>query len=166
MKIIDRYILREFLFPLMYCLFAFFILYIVADLFQNLDDFIEMRMSLVNVLLYYFFFLPNVLVLTVPFAVMLGLLYELGNLGRHNELTAMRASGVKLVRIVMPLVVSAFLLSLCILAVSEFILPISNYQSEKIRSMTEEKSIHLKEIIIKDVAFYSLEKKYIIVLQT
>jgi lipopolysaccharide export system permease protein len=121
-----------------------------------------MRMPVLQIMLYYLFFLPNVLVLTIPFAVMLGILYELGNLGRHNELSALRASGIKLVRIVSPLIIVAILLSILILTISETVLPTSTYQSEKILSLYEEQSAQKNADSIKDVTFYNIEDQYII----
>ena len=44
-KILDRYILKEFLLPFMYCSITFFLIYLIADLFEHMDKFIEASAS-------------------------------------------------------------------------------------------------------------------------
>ncbi len=110
MKLIDRHILNEYLIPLFYCVAGFCLLYIVLDLFDRFPDFVEAKTPLPTALLFYLYYLFAVngfvpfLVVVMPVALLLAALFTLLELARHNELTAMRASGVSLRRLMVPLV--------------------------------------------------------------
>jgi lipopolysaccharide export system permease protein len=99
MRLLDRYLLRELLLPLGYCLSGFFIFWASADLITNLDSYQEDRLSLLDLVRFYFFRAPEFMVVVVPMALLLALLYALTNHARHQELTAMRSAGWSLWRI-------------------------------------------------------------------
>ena len=61
MRLHDRYLFRELLVPLGFCLGGFLIFWIAFDLFGRLDDFQELRFGLREILLYYLFDLPKLL---------------------------------------------------------------------------------------------------------
>ena len=91
MKIIDRYITREFLLPFFFCLVVFTTLYIVIDLFSRLEDITQRHIEISILLQYYLAFLPIIFVRTAPVAVLLSTLYVLGDLTKYNEITAFKA---------------------------------------------------------------------------
>jgi len=110
MKIIDKYMLKQYLIPFGYCLSAFCLLYIVLDLFDRFSDFVEAKARITDVLIYYGYYLFKVngfvpfIVMAMPIALLLATLYTLTMFARHNELTAMCASGVSLRRLMVPLI--------------------------------------------------------------
>src|ERR1051326_158733 len=104
MRILERYLLREFLIPLAYCIFAFMLIMVVYDLFDNLPDFIQWRTPLSDVTWYYLTKTPGNVALTLPMAMLLALLYCLAMFAKNNELIAMRASGLSLRRLMLPYV--------------------------------------------------------------
>jgi len=122
-RILDKYLLREFLWPLLYCFDAFVLLMVVIDLFGTLDEFIEFHARLGTVVHYYLILLPEMFVLIMPMSLLLGLLFCLSGLGRHNELIAMRASGVSLMRLALPLLGSGLVATLVVFAVNELFVP-------------------------------------------
>ncbi|MCX7887232.1 MAG: LptF/LptG family permease, partial [Verrucomicrobiae bacterium] len=110
-RILDRYLLREFLWPLLWSFDAFLLLFIVHDLLENLGDFLKHRAGAGMILRYYLIVLPEPLVLILPLTVLLGVLFCLSMLGRHNELIAMRASGLSVERLALPFFVAGTLAS-------------------------------------------------------
>ena len=108
MKLIDRYILRQYLVPLGYILGAFSLIYIILDLFERFPDFARAGLSVAEMALYYGAFLFAVngfvpfIVMVLPIALLLGALYTLTVFARHNELTALCASGVSVRRLMRP----------------------------------------------------------------
>lgn len=118
MKIIDRYMLKEYLVPLGYILGSFCMLYVVLDLFDRFPAFVEAKVPLTDVFVYYFFYLFAVngfvpfLVVILPIALLLAALYTLTMFARHNELTAMCASGVSVRRLMTPLMMVGLCASL------------------------------------------------------
>src|SRR5687768_6457000 len=105
MRLLDRYLLRELLIPLAYCLSGFLIFWVSFDLFSELSHFQEEKLKFAEIARYYAFKMPEFVVLILPVTLLLALLYSLTNHARHNELTAMRAAGVSLMRLSAPYLV-------------------------------------------------------------
>ena len=114
MKLIDKYIFGQFMVPFIYALFTFSLLFVIADLFDHLSDFIDARTPLLEVFRYYLFVMPSLLVYIVPISLLLGLLYSLWQLSRHSELTALRASGISFYRITVPILLVGIVASIFI----------------------------------------------------
>ena len=97
MRLLDRYLLRELLVPLAYCLGGFLVFFIAFDLIFDINRFQEAMLRFMDVVEYYIVVLPEILAdMVIPISLLLASLYSLTNLSRHNELTAMRAAGVSL----------------------------------------------------------------------
>ena len=101
-KLIDRYLIREFLIPLCYCLAAFMLIYVIYDLSAHLDNYIEDRVPMRFLFHYYMIQMPLVMVQVIPLSILLAIVYCVGALSRHNEITAMRATGITVYRIMLP----------------------------------------------------------------
>lgn len=129
MKLIDRYLLRSLMTPLLYTLGAFVIIIIIHDLFDNLSDFLEANTSVKDVLLFYAMLLPSVMILIIPVALLLSVLYSLLQLTKNNELTAMRASGISLYRLMSPFLTVGMSLTLLVAVIHETIGPRCAYWS-------------------------------------
>lgn len=153
MKLIDQYLLRSFLVPLAYCLLAFSMVYVIADLFDNLGDFIDARTPFVLVVKYYLILLPAVLYRIVPIAVMLAVIYALYNLSKNNELIAMRACGLGLSRLMVPFLAVGFCISLGVLAVNETIGPSTAYWCHKFVREQRKTDDPVSAHVFRDVAF-------------
>jgi lipopolysaccharide export system permease protein len=133
MRLLDRYLLRELLIPLSYCLMGFLIFWISWDLLSEISEFQSRKLKGFDVLQYYFVKTPEALAWPVlPVALLLALLYALTNHARYNELTAIRGAGVSLWRLSLPYFGLAFALSLVLLAINEFWVPRSTAKAEQI----------------------------------
>lgn len=139
MRLLDRYLLRELLIPLGYCLSGFLIFWIAFDLFTDLAKYQEKKLLLQDVAELYMAKLPELLVIILPIALLLALLYTLTNHARHHELTAIRAAGVSLARICLPYLAVAFVLSLASFALSEYWVPESADREDAIMHKYEAK---------------------------
>lgn len=145
MKLIDRYILRNVLVPFLCCMGAFLMLFVIFDLFDHLSDFLEAHTATALIFRYYLLLIPSVLIYIVPISILLGVLYGLSLLTRSNELTAMRASGVSLNRLMVPLILFGFIASLLLLFVNETVAPWSAYWTNQFIRAEKHKG---------DVSFY------------
>jgi len=123
MRLLDRYLLGELLVPLFYSLVGFQIFWTAFDLFSNLQMYQERGLGWGQMGKLYFLRTPELLATVLPIALLLALLYSLTNLGRANELIAMRAAGVSLGRISLPLFSVAFFVGVALFVVAEFIAP-------------------------------------------
>jgi len=133
MRILDKYLLREFVWPVMYCFDAFAMLMIVIDLFGTLDEFITYHARLTTVVHYYLILFPEMFVQIMPMALLLGLLFCLSNLGKYNELIAMRSCGVSLGRLAVPLLAIGVMAAGLVFAVNELFVPHAREQAEVLR---------------------------------
>ena len=155
MKIIDRYLTIQFLNPFVYCLFLFLFLYIVLDLFGHLDEILKARTSFGTLFQYYLSFVPIIFVQTTPLAALLATAYSIGNLKKNSEITALRASGLSVLRIVAPFLVSGFAVSLRILVINDQVVPQATLVSREIKeSRIELKSPLESQGILKNVTLY------------
>ena len=134
MRLLDRYLLRELLVPLSYCLSGFLIFWIAFDLFGELGDLHEHKMRTGDILQYYLVKAPEFLVLVLPMALLLALLYTLTNHARHHEITAIRAAGISLWRMCLPYLLVGFVASIVLFSLNEFWVPNSDEMSEAIKN--------------------------------
>jgi len=117
MSILFRYLFKSLMIPLIFLLVAFGLLFIVGDLMNNGEDFLNAKTPFVEVLRYYSLRLPSMLVVIIPLCLLLAVLHSLSSLTRHSEIIAMRASGISMFRITQPY----FLISILCLLVTAFI---------------------------------------------
>src|SRR5215216_3666557 len=103
MRLLDRFLLRELIIPLAYCLGLFLLFWISFQLIgEDLARFQRAHLWASDVVEYYWVSLPEILVMVLPIALLLALLYTLTNHARHHEITAMRAAGLSLWRLSLP----------------------------------------------------------------
>ena len=122
-KIIDRYLLREYLKPVFFCLSGFIMIFVVWDLLDHISKFINAATPIPVIAKYYAFMLAPSLPMIVPASLLFATLYTLWSLTRTNQITAMRASGISLQRLMMPFILVGILFSLGLLALSETYVP-------------------------------------------
>ncbi len=103
MRLLDRYILRNFLQPYVYCIFGFLAIWLIFDISDNSATIFDARAPLGLVALYYWTQIPQVLVILLPVSLLLALLYALGRMSRANEIVSMLTSGVSVPRLLLPL---------------------------------------------------------------
>ena len=139
MRLLDRYLLRELLVPLGYCLCGFLLLWLSSDLIANLHDLQEKKLLVGDIFAYYLVRAPSILALILPLDLLLALLYTLTNHARHHEITAIRAAGVSLWRLSLPYFAVGFVASLCLFALNEYLVPDSNEAAEQVRKHREER---------------------------
>lgn len=132
MRLLDRYLLREFVVPLGYCLGCFVVLFDAFQLFNDLHTFQEKGTRTVDIAAYYLFRTPEFLVYVLPMTLMLSLLYTLTQHMRHNEITAIRTSGVSLWRLCGPYFAVGTVSTLALFALNEFCVPAASDAADAI----------------------------------
>ena len=132
MRILDWYILRRFCFTLFFALLSFPLIVIFVDMVGNLSKFIDKDVPLVIIFKYYIFYIPYLIILVLPIAMLLASLFSLSQMANHNELTAIKSAGIGLHRILIPLFIFGLLISALALAFGEKIVPPANQEKTKI----------------------------------
>jgi len=126
MKILDRYLIKQFLQTVFFGLLAFTAIFIVIDAMENLDDFLDQNVGTFKILYYYFVFSPEMIKLMMPVAVLFGALFTAGKSANLSELTAMRASGVSLYRFMTPFIITTLIISILSIYFGGYIVPMAN----------------------------------------
>ncbi len=103
MTILDRYVLKRFLMPFIYCITGFIAIWFIFDLSDNIPIFLQGKASLLTVLRYYKTQIPAILVLALPAGTLLALLYSLTMMSRSNEIISMLTAGKSVLRVLSPL---------------------------------------------------------------
>tara|TARA_B100000315_G_scaffold260931_1_gene327639 strand:- start:2151 stop:3242 length:1092 start_codon:yes stop_codon:yes gene_type:complete len=111
MRKLDLYLIKNFSSIFIVTLIGFVSIFVIVDLIENLDKFIDSSVSGSIVLKYYLLTLPWFINIGLPMSVLLGGIFTIGLLSKRNELTAMKATGFSLYRIALPLIICSILIS-------------------------------------------------------
>lgn len=150
MRLLDRYLLREFVVPFAYCLVGFLVFWVSFELFQELSDLQKDQLTFLEILAYYAWKIPELLLTVLPVALLLSLLYALTNHARHHELTAIRAAGIGLWRLSVPYLLVGLVCSVWLFVLSEVWGPRSQEEAERIRRSHQERSSYLSSRLLKN----------------
>src|SRR5216117_1920934 len=104
MRILDRYVLRNFLQVYFYCIAGFVSIWLIFDISDNISTFIDERIGLLLAVRYYATQVPEVFVILLPVSLLLALLFVLGRMSRSNEIVSMLTAGVSIPRALAPLI--------------------------------------------------------------
>jgi LPS export ABC transporter permease LptF/LPS export ABC transporter permease LptG len=125
-SLLDRYIARAWLGNVALVLLAFAAVYFLADFMDLIDDFQQNRVSAGVIVHYYTFYLFQIAFTVAPIAVLVGVLVTLGILARRNEITAMKAGGISIYRVALPVLGMGAAASLLLYVSQEWVLPHTN----------------------------------------
>ncbi len=122
--------LREFLGTFFMVLCTFVLLMLVFTFFERLGDIIRNRTPLVTVGAYLFNLVPSMVYTLLPLGVLVAVLVTFGVLNRSSELTAMKATGISIYRVIVPVLVIAAILAVGLFLFDESYLPGANRRQE------------------------------------
>jgi len=151
MQILDRYLIRQFFYALLFSLIACWVIVFVVDLVEHLDNFIDRHATLFIIIKYYFYYTPYIIALFLPVAMLLSTLFSLGQLAKHNELLAMKSAGISLYRILFPLFVLAFLISLATIVFGGSLVPFTYQKMTEVKTVEIEKEAKEKNFLLQNI---------------
>ncbi len=134
LRLLDFYVTRKFLFTLAFALIAFVTIFIVVDVIERLSEYLDREVPGMVIASYFFYYIPYILVLMFPLAMLLAALFSVGQMSRYNEITAMKAAGLSLYRVLAPLLIIGFIFSLGMLAFAEYAVPVANQRRAEIKN--------------------------------
>jgi LPS export ABC transporter permease LptG/LPS export ABC transporter permease LptF len=133
-RILDEYVIREFINVFFLVLAGFVLLMLVFTFFELVGDILRNHISLAVVGEYLVNLTPNMLYSIAPLAVLIAVLVTFGVLNRNSEIIAMKATGISLYRLVIPIVSISAILAASLFLFDEFYLPQANRRQEALRS--------------------------------
>ncbi len=104
MRLLDRYVVRNFLQVYLYCIAGFISIWLIFDISDNISSFIEEHIGLRLVAHYYATQVPQIFIILLPVSLLLALLFTLGRMSRANEIVSMLTAGISLPRVLLPLI--------------------------------------------------------------
>lgn len=129
-SLLDRYIASQLVWPLALVLSSTALLYIVVDFADKIDELAKHTASLGVFVAYYWNLVPQVILDVAPLALMISVLLLFVVLERRMELTAMKAGGISLYRVTVPVLIVASFSALGLAALQESIVPRSNREAK------------------------------------
>ena len=149
---LDRYLINQFWIILGIAILGFLSIFMVVDLIENLDRFMDNKVPSPIVFRYYVYTLPYFISIGLPMAVLISTVFSLGSMVKRNEWTAMKASGISLYRIALPLVICGVLLSGISFLLDNKLVAYGNEKRFEIdRDYVKRKSRHKLKNTLKDI---------------
>jgi LPS export ABC transporter permease LptF/LPS export ABC transporter permease LptG len=130
-NILDRYVIRKYLFIFSLIFFALVSVSIIVTFFERIDNVYEHNKPLSLFLRYIWYRIPEFSSFILPVAALTTALLALGLLAKFNEVTAMKACGISVYRLIFPILFMAFSISLLSFYLQERILPGANNRAEE-----------------------------------
>jgi LPS export ABC transporter permease LptG/LPS export ABC transporter permease LptF len=134
-RILDEYVVVEFLKTFTLVLSGFVVLMLVFTFFDLVGDILRNRIPMTTVGEYLVNLTPDMLYRIAPLAVLIAVLVTFGVLNRNSELIAMKATGISLYRLVVPVVSISAILAVSLFLFSEYYLPQANRRQEALRNI-------------------------------
>lgn len=132
MRIITRYTLKELGGPFLASLLISTVILAAGNIIQTADMVMNKGVEFLQVAKIFIFFLPYVLIFTIPISVLSAVLLGIGRLSSDNEVTALRTSGVNIYKVVLPVMICGLLISLLSVPLNDKILPESEFAARKL----------------------------------
>ncbi len=111
-KLIDRYVLQKFLSIWLMAILAFLVIFHIVDVIEKIDWFLKYNLTFEQVLQFYKYQLPWFISIAIPMSVLLASVFTIGNLAKHNELTAIKSSAISMYRLSTPIIVLGVFISI------------------------------------------------------
>jgi LPS export ABC transporter permease LptF/LPS export ABC transporter permease LptG len=140
-QVVDSYVLKSFLFWFALLLIGFVLMTHVYTFFDLLSDIVKNHVRMLRVFTYLFFLTPQLIFDSAPISVLVAVLITFGVLTKHNEITAMKASGVSLYRLAVPVLAAALLMSGGLFAFAHYYVPDANRKQDAIRKEIKGKAV-------------------------
>jgi lipopolysaccharide export system permease protein len=164
MRILTRYLLRAHAGPFVFALVALTGILFVNTIARRLEDLAGKGLPADVILEVLYLSLPHILALTLPMAVLVAVLYAFAQLTADNEVTALKASGASLVRLLMPLIGAALLIAWFMLWFNDRVLPDANHQLKNLIAdvLAKTPTLQLTEQVINPIRTEDYRTRYFI----
>ena len=159
---LDQYIIYQFGIVLYISIIGFIGIFIIVDLIENLDRFIDNQVPVSIVIKYYIYTLPYFLSIGLPMSILISTVVSLGSIAKRNEWTAMKASGISIYRLAFPLLTCGIFLSGLSFILDNKLVAYGNEKRFEIdRDYVKRKSRHKLKKILKDIVLQKTSTTHI-----
>jgi len=138
--LLDDLIVRDFFTYVVMILATFLMLLLVFTFFELLSDILHNQVSPILVIEYLLNLTPYLIYQLTPLSVLLGVLVTFGLMQKANEVTAMKASGISIYRVIFPVLVIASVLATSLFFFDQLYLPHANQRQDELRNRIKGKA--------------------------
>jgi lipopolysaccharide export system permease protein len=121
MKLLDRYLVRQFLTTFIMLVMGLPLLFIIGDITDHIDTYMDRGVSMGNMALAYVYQFPLFMVYAFPISALVATVFTIGGMTRHQEITASKAGGVSFWRLFVPIWLLSIVLSAGAFGLSEIV---------------------------------------------
>jgi len=139
MKVLSKYISKEFIKLFILCQLIFLSMFLVIDFVQKLDNFLEANVSKGKIFSYFLYKIPYITVQMMPIAILIAVIIVFCILKKNNEIMAMKACGLDILRLSQSIIIASLLLSIVSFLLSELVVPYSSSKCNEIWDIEVEK---------------------------
>jgi len=132
--LLDVYLLKQFFYYFLVLLIGFVLIFDAFTLFDLLADSARNHISAIKVISYFRYLVPLMVYQLAPLATLVATLVTLAMLAKNNEVIALKASGISLYRIIMPLVLAGCIVSAGMFVLDDTFLPYANQRQDALRN--------------------------------
>ena len=165
MKIINKYVMREHVGPLVFALTALTSLLLLNYIAKRFGDLVGKGLGWNLIGEFFLLSLPFTVAMTLPMAVLVSTLYAFSRLAAENEITAMKASGIGMTRVMIPVLLGATCIAAFMLFFNDQVLPRANHRLSTLQQDIARKkpTFALRSQVMNEVSpgKLSLEANYI-----
>ena len=149
---LDLYIVRQFSVILAISILGFLSIFLIVDVIENLDRFMDNKVPSMVIFQYYIYTLPYFIGIGLPMSVLLSTVFSLGSMVKKNEWTAMKSSGISLLRVAIPFIICGLILSYLSFILDNRLVTYGNEKRFEIdRDYVKRKSRHKLKSTLKDI---------------
>ena len=129
LRLLDRYVLKELLYPFIFGIAAFSSIFIASTMLFKITQYItQYGASLETIARLFIYSLPEIVNYTFPMSMLLAALMAFGRMSGSSEIVAMKAGGISYYRIVAPVLVVGFIVSMFSVVWAEKVVPAAKVQ--------------------------------------
>lgn len=151
MKILDKYILKQYLVSFLFAISILAVISCVVDYSEKVDAFVKNQAPLKEILKYFITFIPHIVALLYPLFIFVSTIFFTSKLAYRSEFIAIQAAGVKIGRILRPYLVGSILVGAVSLTFNHYLVPkadkvIYAFEEEYIRNTkkTSDADVHIR----------------------
>ena len=135
MKIIDKYICKEFLYAVVGTIFICSVVLFISLIFENYDDIKDENISTLATMQFFLYSMPFKIIKVLPLTMILAVLFSMGHLAKNYEILAIVSSGVNQSRISYPILIITFIISLLSIVFNETVVSYTEYKAKRFQQI-------------------------------
>src|SRR6202165_912849 len=134
-QLLDMYVLRRFFYYFALLMGAFVFLFETFTFFELLDDIARHRVPFLIVVNYFSYLVPYLLYQLAPLGALVAVLVTLGIMSKNNEIVAIKASGISMYRLAVPLLLAGLPLAVTMIVLDDTYLPYANQRQDAFHNL-------------------------------